>query len=97
MRGQSMQPRYKPHVERWVKKNPKLALEFFSVHLPIILANPYNAGPKLSGRGNYYSYHFHRKPEYRAVYSIEGTTVIFEIIGPREGVYKSFKNLNLNK
>ncbi len=88
-----MQPRYKPHVERWVKKNPKLALEFFCTHLQLILANPYSAGSKLSGRGNYYSYHFHRRREYRAVYSIDGDNVIFEVIGPREGVYKDFKHL----
>lgn len=87
-----MEAEFKTKVTKWVKKNPQLAEEFIENHLPEILKNPYSAGNKLKNI-NVYSYHFHRKPEYRAIYGIEKGKVVFYLVASREEVYKDLKNI----
>ena len=84
---------FKARVIKWIKKNPDLARDFIDNHLPKIQAAPYKASHKLKTKLNLYSYHFHRKPEYRAIYSIENGKIIFYLIASREEVYKDLKNV----
>lgn len=84
---------FKPKVIKWIRKNPDLASEFIDKHLPKILKEPYISGGKLKTKLNLYSYHFHRKPEYRAIYNIEGDKITFYLIASREEVYKDLKNI----
>ena len=74
-----MEPFFKPKVVKWIKKNPELANEFLEYHLPKIFKEPFKAGSKLKTKIDLYSYHFHRKPEYRAIYSIENEKIIFHL------------------
>jgi len=87
-----VEPEFKTKVVKWIKRNPQLAKEFLENHLPKILKDPYTAGDKLKNM-TVYSYHFHRKPEYRAIYGIERGKVVFYLIASREEVYKSLKNI----
>ena len=87
-----METEFKTKVAKWIKKNPRLAKEFIENHLPKILKDPYTAGSKLKNM-TVYSYHFHRKPEYRAIYEIEKDKVVFYLIASREEVYKDLKNI----
>lgn len=89
-----MTPEFKERVIKWIKKNPQLAEDFIDNHLPKILKEPFKAGSKLKAKITLYSYHFHRKPEYRAIYSIESGKVIFYLIASREDVYKDLKNIS---
>ena len=88
-----MNPLFKPKVIKWIRKNPDLATEFIENHLPKILKEPFEIGDKLKTKMNLYSYHFHRKPEYRAIYSIENGNLIFHLIASREDIYKELKNI----
>ncbi len=88
-----MEAEFKSQVMKWAKKNPSIASEFIEKHLPKILASPYEYGDKLKTKIPLYSYHFHRKPEYRAIYGVSDSKVIFYIIATRETVYKDLKNL----
>ena len=88
-----MKPEFKERVIKWIRKNPQLAEDFINNHLPKILKEPFKAGNKLKTKISLYSYHFHRKPEYRAIYSIEDDKVIFYLIASREDVYKDLRNI----
>ena len=88
-----MNPEFKTKVIKWIKKNPQLAEDFINNHLPKILKDPFKAGSKLKTKISLYSYHFHRNPEYRAVYSIEKDKITFYLIASREDVYKDLKNI----
>lgn len=88
-----MESEFKSKVMKWIKKNPRLAAEFIDKHLNRILKDPVRSGVKLKTKIPLYSYHFHRSPEYRAVYEIDTDKVIFYIIATREEVYKDLKNL----
>jgi len=87
-----VEPEFKTKVVKWIKKNPQLAEEFIETHLPRILKEPYTAGSKLKNM-TVYSYHFHRKPAYRAIYGIERGKVVFYLIASREEVYKDLKHI----
>ncbi len=87
-----MEVEFKTKAIKWIKKNPHLAEQFIEKHLPKILNDPYKAGSKLKNM-TVYSYHFHRSPEYRAIYGIEKGKVVFYLIASREEVYKDLKNL----
>ena len=88
-----MSVEFKQKVAKWMKKNPDLAKDFIDNHLSRILKEPFGAGGKLKTKMRLYSYHFHRKPEYRAIYSIEDGNIIFHLIASREDIYKDFKNI----
>ena len=88
-----MKGEFKEKVIKWIKKNPQVAEEFINSHLPRILREPFKAGSKLKTKISLYSYHFHRRPEYRAIYSIESDKVIFYLIATREEVYRNLKNI----
>ena len=88
-----MKPEFKERVIKWIRKNPQLAEDFINNHLSKILKEPFKAGSKLQTKISLYSYHFHRKPEYRAIYSIEDDKVIFYLIASREDVYKDLRNI----
>ena len=88
-----MSAEFKQKVSKWMKKNPGLAGDFIKNHLPKILKEPFRTGSKLKTNMSLYSYHFHRKPEYRAIYSIEGENIIFHLIASREDIYKDLKNI----
>ena len=88
-----MKPEFKERVIKWIRKNPQVAEDFINNHLPKILKEPFKAGSKLQTNFSLYSYHFHRKPEYRAIYGIEDAKVIFYLIASREDVYKDLRNI----
>lgn len=88
-----MNPEFKGKAVKWIKKNPQMAEEFINSHLPRILREPFKAGNKLKTKMSLYSYHFHRRPEYRAIYSVEGDKAVFYLIATREEVYKDLKNI----
>ena len=89
-----MNVEFKQKVIKWIKKNPDLAKNFITNYLPKILKEPFRVGSKLKTKMRLYSYHFHRKPEYRAIYSIEGENIIFHLIASREDIYKDLKNIS---
>jgi mRNA-degrading endonuclease RelE of RelBE toxin-antitoxin system len=66
-----------PAAYRDLKSLPRqVRKDMAMVHLPIIKANPYEAGKPLVGAlRKERSYHFGRKPEYRIIYFIEGKVV----------------------
>ena len=88
-----MEAEFKTKVVKWIKKNPHSAEDFINNHLPKILKEPFKAGSKLKTKITLYSYHFNRKPEYRAIYGIENERVVFYLIASRESVYKDLKNI----
>ena len=87
-----MEAEFKTKAIKWIKKNSQLAEEFLENHLPMILKYPYTAGSKLKNMA-VYSYHFYRKPEYRAIYGIERGKIVFYLIASREEAYKNLKNI----
>lgn len=79
-----------PAAVRDLKSLPvNIQKEIVIKHLPIIRNNPFQVGRPLVGAlHGERSYHFGRKPEYRAVYFVEGKTITVTLLGTREGIYK---------
>ena len=70
-------------------RHSKSYVEFLKV-LPLLEIDPYKVGNKLKGKyKGFFSLHFSRKPECRAIYKIEEdiVTVLIIRINTRENIY----------
>lgn len=88
----SYTPRAERDLTKFRKRYWKSYRDYLAI-LPILEIDPYRAGVPLKGEfKGFYSLHFGRSPECRAIYEIKNDLIIVVIvrIGTRENFYNRF-------